>query len=65
MANKNEIKKWSDDKLGFQSVTNNDLVCSNCKFAFADGPVGMCKKFDVKPNKVLLGGECNEYRKEE
>ena len=58
------IKKWSDDKLGFQTITNEDLVCKDCKSAIKNGPTGKCEKFDVKPNKVLLGGECNEYENE-
>lgn len=58
------IKKWSDDKLGFKSVTNNDLVCKGCVYSNRDGPAGKCKKFAVKPNKVLLGGECDERKTE-
>lgn len=60
----NEIKKWSDDKLGFQPVTNDELVCKTCLFKANDSPVGKCQKYNVKPNKVLLGGDCNEYEYE-
>lgn len=60
----NGIKKWSDEKLGFQTVTNEDLVCNDCVSAIKKGPAGKCEKFNVKPNKVLLGGECDEYEKE-
>lgn len=61
MPENKTIKKWSDDKLGFQEVTNNDLVCKTCTFALKDCPVGKCEKFAVKPNEVLLGGDCDEY----
>ena len=57
-----EIRKWSNDKLGFKSVTNDDLVCKDCKYANDINPVGRCMVFTVKPNKVLLGGECNEFK---
>jgi hypothetical protein len=56
-----EIKKWSDDKLGFQTITNENLVCADCEFAIPNGPTGKCEKFNIKPNKVLLGGDCDEY----
>ena len=60
----NEIKKWLDDKLSFQTITNEDLVCKDCKSVIKNEPTGKCEKFDMKPNKVLLGGECVEYENE-
>ena len=56
------IKKWSDDKLSFDEITNENLVCKNCIFANEKGPVARCKKFNIKPNKVLLGGTCDEHK---
>ena len=64
MADKKN-KKWESEKLGFQPVTNNDLVCHNCIFVNPNIPVGKCKKYPVKPNKVLLGGECDEHKTKE
>ena len=29
------------------------------------GNTSVCKIYDVKPGKVLLGGDCDEYSKEE
>lgn len=57
-------KKWETEKLGFVPVTNDDLVCYDCIYCNRNIPVGKCKKYPVKPNKVLLGGECDEYKKE-
>lgn len=57
-----------------------DLVCKDCKFRFNDsdptkngrrdgygrmrGPTGRCSKYNLKPNKVLLGGECEKYERQ-
>lgn len=61
MANEKN-KKWETEKLGFQPVTNDDLVCHNCIYVNPNIPVGKCKKYQVKPDKVLLGGECDEHK---
>lgn len=58
------IKKWSDDKLSFNEVTNNGLVCKDCAHKCDECPVGKCAKYNVKPNRVLLGGKCDEYEKD-
>ena len=52
----------------------SDLTCSDCKFRYDDsdpelngslngqgrmrGPTSVCDIYDMKPSKVLLGGEC-------
>ena len=47
-------------------ITNNELVCKTCIFAFDDtvklGNTSVCGKFKAKPNQVLLGGDCDEYK---
>lgn len=48
-------------------ITNNDLICKDCMFKFDDsqvlGNTSKCEVFESKPNKVLLGGNCNDYEK--
>ena len=48
-------------------ITNNDLVCKDCGYRFPDskvfGNTARCKKFTLKPTKVLKGGSCDEYLK--
>lgn len=58
-------QKWQNDKLGFITKTNADLVCVDCVFKMHKP--GFCEKFPLpgrKPRSVLMGGECNEYKKE-
>lgn len=58
------MKKEKDDKLGFEPVTNGNLVCIDCDFAYSNPQlVSVCEKFpDIKPSKVLYGGECDEHK---
>lgn len=48
-------------------ITNDDLVCKNCLFAYDDsvkfGNTSQCAIYDSKPNAVLLGEEC-KFKKE-
>ena len=71
-ANKNISaidKKFQKDKLRFELITNNDLVCKDCRNRFKDEEMpsntSKCAKYEVKPDEVLDGGECIEYDKEE
>lgn len=57
----------------------SDLVCKDCTFRYDDsnperngrrngygrmrGPTSVCSQYGIKPNKVLLGGKCDKYRK--
>lgn len=47
-------------------LSNEDLVCRDCQFVFDDkiklGNTSTCGKFILKPNNVLLGDECIEYK---
>lgn len=49
-------------------ITNNDLVCKDCIYRLDDsvilGNTSRCKKYSWKPNKVSVGGECDEYKPE-
>ena len=67
---KDELKKRVvSEQQCMKRITNNDLVCKNCMFAFDDtvklGNTSTCDKFTAKPNQVLLGGDCDEYAAKE
>jgi len=53
------VNKWKKDSLLFSRVTNKDLTCHNCKFAFDDTKIlkntSTCEKYKIKPSGVLLG----------
>lgn len=56
-----------DNDLKFEKISNANLVCKDCAYKFDDskiiGNVSRCAKFTLKPNYVLLGGNCEKYRK--
>ena len=67
---KEELKKRVvSEQQCMKRITNNDLVCKYCIFAFDDtvklGNTSVCEKFDSKPNQVLLGGDCDEHEAKE
>lgn len=47
-------------------ITNEDLVCRDCIYKLDDsvilGNTSRCKRYPWKPDKVSLGGECDEYK---
>ena len=62
-------KRIESEQMCMKRITNNDLVCKDCIFKFDDsirlGNTSICEAYPVKPSKVLLGGDCDEYAKEE
>lgn len=58
-------KKFQKDDLKFDLITNDDLVCKDCKNKYEDKDTpcntSKCAKFEIKPDEVLDGGECIEY----
>ncbi len=69
MGKKNSMdEKFKKDKLAFTRITNEDLVCKDCKSKFDDSDMPCnttkCEVYDLKPSNVLDGGECSEYKKE-
>lgn len=62
-------EKFKNDELNFNLVTNDDLVCNDCRNRYDDKDMpcntSKCAKFEIKPDEVLDGGECIEYDKEE
>lgn len=61
-------EKFKKDELKFRFITNDDLVCRDCRNRFKDEGMpcntSKCAKYEVKPDKVLDGGECDEHIKE-
>ena len=49
-------------------ITNADLICRDCIYRLDDsiilGNTSRCKRYPWKPDKVSLGGECDEYKSE-
>lgn len=45
-----------------QRITNSDLVCHDCAFAFDDsvvlGNTSKCSKYSMKPASIIAGGKC-------
>lgn len=62
-------EKFQNDNLSFGLITNDDLVCRDCRNRYKDEGMpcntSVCEKYEIKPDKVLDGGDCNEYEKEE
>lgn len=74
MVRKNEAKlnsmneKFMKDPLKMERITNNDLICRDCKFKFDDTEkpcnTSKCAKFNhIKPNEVLDGKYCLQYER--
>lgn len=65
MKNEEMKKRIASEQQCMKRITNNDLVCKDCIFAYDDsiklGNTSECDKYNVKPNQVLLGGDCDEY----
>ncbi len=70
MAANNKInpldEKFKKDELKFNRITNNDLVCRECAKVFDDTNLpcntSKCEAFNIKPIRVLDGGECLEFK---
>lgn len=58
-------EKFKNDKLKFEQIKNQDLVCKDCRKKYDDTNMpcntSKCEAFDVKPNEVLDGGDCIEF----
>lgn len=61
-------KKFKNDELKFDLITNDDLVCKDCINRYEDKGMSCntskCVKFEIKSDEVLDGGECDEYAKQ-
>lgn len=76
MESKFEDRMESENKC-HQRIVNANLTCRDCVYAYDDthpeknytmengiqyAPTSMCEMYNVKPNKVLLGGECDKKK---
>lgn len=50
---------WKEGEL--VRVTEERMVCNDC--ANSTGEDAVCKKYELKPLKVLDGGECEYYER--
>lgn len=61
-------EKFKRDKLKFNQIKNEDLVCKDCIKKYDDTNMpcntSQCEAFAIKPLRVLNGGDCIEYKKE-
>ena len=69
MANDNNLKKRIvSEQQCMRRITNDELVCKTCIYKYDDtvklGNTSVCEMYDVKPDEVFLGGDCDEYKKE-
>lgn len=62
-------KKFKEDKLGFNVITNDMLVCKDCYWRKNDklvpANVCRCNAYNIKPLAVLDGGQCDKYIKDQ
>ena len=68
MSNSDFEKRIESESRSVRRITNADLVCRDCIYRLDDserlGNTSQCKRYTSKPNQVLLGRDCEEYRKE-
>ena len=68
MSNSDFEKRIESESRSVRAITNADLVCRDCIYRLDDserlGNTSQCKRYISKPNQVLLGRDCEEYRKE-
>ena len=68
MSNSDFEKRVESESRSVGRITNADLVCRDCIYQLDDserlGNTSQCKRYISKPNLVLLGRDCEEYRKE-
>ena len=61
-------KRVVSEQQCMKRIANENLICKECIFKYDDtvklGNTSACEKFTVKPNKVLLGGACDEFKHE-
>lgn len=63
MSKSEREKRYESEEGLFNPITNLDLKCKDCEFAY-DNPeiIAQCKKYpEIKPGKVLYGGDCKKY----
>lgn len=68
MPNKKFEERIESESMAIGCITNDRLVCKDCIYRFDDsikrGNTTRCGAYLSKPDKVLLGKDCDKYRKE-
>ena len=61
-------EKFQKDQMKVGQIKNKDLICKDCIKKYDDTELpcntSQCEAFDVKPDEVLDGGDCIEYKEE-
>lgn len=59
-------RRIENESLGIRRITNDCLKCKDCIFRFNDseifGNTSRCAIYKCKPNEILLGGDCINYK---
>lgn len=62
-------KRIESESQSISRITNQDLMCRDCLFRLDDskilGNTSRCQEYPLKPNQVLKGGSCTEYKKKD
>ena len=61
MATKTNYEKRMTEKPGFKQLTEEGMVCANCKHC--EGNVLSCAIYSQKPDAVLDGENCSRFEK--
>lgn len=59
-------ERYDEEEKNFKEVTLNDLMCKDCSYAYPHPQlITVCKEYSaMKPGKVLYGGNCDKYNKD-
>lgn len=58
-----EFERFEDDVEDEKIITNDDLMCKDCKHRLTTSS-GSCVKFSIKPLRVFTKKECEYYQKD-
>lgn len=69
LVDKNTLKeRFKNENLIFKVLKNNQLTCKDCKLRYNDDALdcntSRCEIFQIKPDEVLNGGDCDEKVRE-
>ena len=62
-------RRMASESRNTLRISNLDLTCANCIFAFDDtvraGNTSTCMQYQNKSNAILMGGECSKKKARE
>lgn len=50
---------FDEEDVVLELVTEDSMVCKGCKYSI--GEAGCCKKYEQKPDAIVLGDSCSHY----